>query len=157
MNVPCRFSAFSGLVPARSVPCLRSTWYCAGDSFARHSSSVCVTGNVSVSVACDEPNSRMGLPPRFMVLHSIGCRRWNWEDGGMTAVGEALQPVLPDDAALAALAGRVWRPDVGGPSVVAVRGGDLVDISASCPTMRDLCEADAPAERLRAAPGERIG
>ena len=57
MNLPCRFSGFSGLVPARSVPCLRSTWYCAGDSFARHSSSVCVTGNVSVSAACDEPNS----------------------------------------------------------------------------------------------------
>ncbi len=69
----------------------------------------------------------------------------------MTAFREALQPVLPDDSAQAALAGRVWRPDVGGPSVVAVRDGDLLDISASFPTMRDLCEADAPAERLRAA------
>jgi fumarylacetoacetate (FAA) hydrolase family protein len=75
----------------------------------------------------------------------------------MTALREALQPVLPDDAADAALAGRLWRPDVGGPSVVAVRGGDLLDISASFPTMRDLCEADAPAGRLRAAQGERIG
>ncbi len=75
----------------------------------------------------------------------------------MTALREALQPVLPDDDADAALAGRLWRPDVGGPSVVAVRGGDLLDISASFPTMRDLCEADAPAERLRAAQGERIG
>ena len=75
----------------------------------------------------------------------------------MTAFREALQPVLPDDSTYAALAGRVWRPDVGGPSVVAVRDGDLLDISASFPTMRDLCEADAPAERLRAATGERIG
>jgi fumarylacetoacetate (FAA) hydrolase family protein len=68
-----------------------------------------------------------------------------------------LQPVLPDDSAQAALAGRVWRPDVGGPSVVAVRDGDLIDVSAAFPTMRDLCETDAPAERLRAAEGQCIG
>jgi fumarylacetoacetate (FAA) hydrolase family protein len=75
----------------------------------------------------------------------------------MTAFREALQPVLPDDSAQAALAGRVWRPDVGGPSVVVVRDGDLLDISTSFPTMRDLCETDAPAERLRVATGEHIG
>jgi fumarylacetoacetate (FAA) hydrolase family protein len=75
----------------------------------------------------------------------------------MAAFRDALQPVLPDDGALAALAGRVWRPDAGGPSVVAVRGADLVDVSASFPTMRDLCEADEPAQRLHAAQGERIG
>lgn len=75
----------------------------------------------------------------------------------MAAIRDALQPVLPDDAARAALVGRIWRPDVGGPAVVAVRGGDLVDISAAFPTMRDLCEADAPADSLRAADGERIG
>src|SRR5271165_4545100 len=75
----------------------------------------------------------------------------------MAEFREALQPVLPEDSAQAALAGRVWRPDVGGPSVVAVRDGDLLDISASFPTMRDLGEADAPAERLRTANGERIG
>jgi fumarylacetoacetate (FAA) hydrolase family protein len=75
----------------------------------------------------------------------------------MAAIHEALQPVLPDDSAEAALAGRVWRPDVGGPSVVAVRDGDLLDISATFPTMRDLCESDAPTERLRAATGDSIG
>jgi fumarylacetoacetate (FAA) hydrolase family protein len=75
----------------------------------------------------------------------------------MTAFRDALQPALPDDSAQAALAGRVWRPDVGGPSVVAVRDGELVDVSAGFPTMRDLCEADAPAERLRAGQGEPIG
>src|ERR1700760_4150425 len=83
--------------------------------------------------------------------------RPGWGGCSMTALRDALQPVLPDDSTYAALAGRVWRPDVGGPSVVAVRDGDLLDISASFPTMRDLCEADAPAERLRAATGERIG
>src|SRR5579871_329659 len=68
-----------------------------------------------------------------------------------------LQPVLPEDSAQAALAGRVWRPDVAGPSVVAVRDGVLIDVSRTFPTLRDLCEADAPADRLRAATGERIG
>src|SRR3984957_13285946 len=75
----------------------------------------------------------------------------------MTAFRDALQPVLPDDAADAVLAGRVWRPDVVGPSVVAVRDGALVDVSAAFPTMRDLCEADDPAASLRAARGEAIG
>src|ERR1700722_20817539 len=75
----------------------------------------------------------------------------------MTAFRDALQPVLPDDAADAVLAGRVWRPDVGGPSVVAVRDGALVDMSAAFPTMRDLCEADDPAAALRAARGETLG
>jgi fumarylacetoacetate (FAA) hydrolase family protein len=75
----------------------------------------------------------------------------------MTALREALQPVLPDDSAQAALVGRVWRPDVGGPSVVAVRDGEVIDISAAFATVRDLCEFDDPAERLRSASGERIG
>ena len=52
----------------------------------------------------------------------------------MAALRDALQPVLPDDAAAAVLAGRVWRPDVAGPSVVALRDGELVDVSAAFPT-----------------------
>jgi fumarylacetoacetate (FAA) hydrolase family protein len=64
---------------------------------------------------------------------------------------------LPQDAASAVLAGRAWRPDVGGPSVVAVRDGNLFDVSAAFPTMRDLCETADPASALRAAKGERIG
>ncbi len=64
---------------------------------------------------------------------------------------------LPDDADSAALAVRVWRPDVDGPSVAAVRDGALFDISAAFPTMRDLCEAADPAACLREASGERIG
>jgi fumarylacetoacetate (FAA) hydrolase family protein len=75
----------------------------------------------------------------------------------MPALRDALQPMLPDDAAAAVLAGRVWRPDVAGPSVVAIRDGGLVDVSATFPTMRDLCEADDPAAALRDANGERIG
>ena len=57
---------------------------------------------------------------------------------------------LPQDGAAGALAGRVWRPDVDGPSVVAIRATAMFDISRSFPTMRDLCEAGDPPARLRA-------
>ncbi len=64
---------------------------------------------------------------------------------------------LPRDGAAGALAGRVWNPENGGPGVVAIRDDSVIDISRSFPTMRDLCEDQAPAEALRAAEGERIG
>lgn len=64
---------------------------------------------------------------------------------------------LPADADRAALAGRVWRPDLGGPSLAVLRDDDLVDVTGSFATMRDLCEAQDPAAALRAATGERIG
>ncbi len=75
----------------------------------------------------------------------------------MNQLADAARPALPDDAGQAALAGRVWRPELGGPAVVAVRDGAAVDISRHFPTMRDLCEAPDPAAALRAAPGEAIG
>lgn len=64
---------------------------------------------------------------------------------------------LPVDHGKAALAGRAWRPELAGPSVVTLHGEDLFDISAEFPTMRDLCETVDPAKALRAAKGERIG
>ena len=75
----------------------------------------------------------------------------------MLSLHELSRPVLPADAADAALAGRVWRPDAAGPSVVAVRDGHVFDISAHFATMRDLCEAADPAASLRAAHGELLG
>ncbi|MBW4090968.1 MAG: fumarylacetoacetate hydrolase family protein [Proteobacteria bacterium] len=75
----------------------------------------------------------------------------------MSGFGDALHPVLPDDAGAAALVGRVWRPEMDGPAVVAVRDGGLIDVTAAFPTVRDLCEADDPAAALRAAHGEAIG
>jgi fumarylacetoacetate (FAA) hydrolase family protein len=75
----------------------------------------------------------------------------------MAGLRESLRPVLPDDAGEALLAGRVWRPDVAGPSVVAVRDSDLIDVSRAFPTMRDLCEAADPVAALRGAAGERVG
>ena len=64
---------------------------------------------------------------------------------------------LPDDSEDAALVGRVWRPDLEGPSIVALHGSELVDISAMAPTMRDLCEAPEPAALARDASGEPVG
>jgi fumarylacetoacetate (FAA) hydrolase family protein len=70
---------------------------------------------------------------------------------------DAAFPALPDDAATAALAGRVWRQDVAGPSVAAVRDGAAFDITGTFPTMRDLCESPDPAAALRQAAGEPLG
>jgi len=67
------------------------------------------------------------------------------------------EQTLPADGSVGALAGRVWRPDAEGPSVVAVRAGGVFDISAAFPTMRDLCETADPAASLRVASGERLG
>ena len=64
---------------------------------------------------------------------------------------------LPADADRAALAGRVWRPDLAGPSVVKLQGDTVIDVTATFPTMRDLCETADPATALRAADGESLG
>ena len=64
---------------------------------------------------------------------------------------------LPADGLVGALVGRVWRPDVDGPSVVVARDGALFDVAAAFATVRDLAEAADPAAAARAAPGERLG
>jgi fumarylacetoacetate (FAA) hydrolase family protein len=68
-----------------------------------------------------------------------------------------LAATLPADHAHSALAGRAWRPDLDGPSVIAIRAARAFDISRSFPTMRDLCETPGPAAALRAADGEDLG
>jgi fumarylacetoacetate (FAA) hydrolase family protein len=65
--------------------------------------------------------------------------------------------LLPDDGTKGALVGRVWRPDVAGPAVVAVRPEGVFDVTAIFSTVSALCEQDDPAAALRAAKGERIG
>lgn len=64
---------------------------------------------------------------------------------------------LPKDGADATLAGRIWRPDADGPSVVAIRPDGVFDVSAAFPTIRDLCEADDPARALKQFLGQRVG
>jgi fumarylacetoacetate (FAA) hydrolase family protein len=65
--------------------------------------------------------------------------------------------ILPKDWPHGCLVGRVWRPDVQGPSVVVVRDGALLDISEIFPTMRDLCEAQEPSASVAAFSGEPVG
>jgi hypothetical protein len=59
--------------------------------------------------------------------------------------------ILPDDAESATLVGRAWVPAVSGPSVVVLRGPEVVDVSAVFPTMRALTESVDPAAAATAA------
>ncbi len=61
--------------------------------------------------------------------------------------------MIPKNACLVA---RVFLPDVG-PCVARVDGESLVDVTASFPTMRDLCEQKDPAAAVRAAKGNPLG
>ena len=65
--------------------------------------------------------------------------------------------ILPDDFAAAALMGRIWRPDLASPSVVAIRNDGVFDITDNFPTASQLAGAADPAGALRAARGERVG
>ncbi|AXV18022.1 fumarylacetoacetate hydrolase (plasmid) [Neorhizobium sp. SOG26] len=61
---------------------------------------------------------------------------------------------LPEQALLL---GRIWRPDVQGPSVVTIRDGSLVDITtAEAPTISAVLERDDAAEYVARAPGETV-
>ena len=56
------------------------------------------------------------------------------------------------------LVGRVWNPAVGGPSVVTLRKGRLLDItSRQAPLVRDICELEDPAGFVSDAPGVDLG
>lgn len=53
--------------------------------------------------------------------------------------------------------GRVWRPDVDGPSLVTIRDGAVVDVtSKACPTVSDLLDMDDPVGYLHGADGETL-
>lgn len=62
--------------------------------------------------------------------------------------------LLPADLADATLIGRIWRD---GPCVVAVRGGEVFDITASVSTVSELLERDNPLAFVRQAQGESLG
>ncbi len=65
---------------------------------------------------------------------------------------------LPVDLPLASLVGRAWRPGpAGGPSVIAVRHGEVIDISAVTPTTADLLDRKDAVELARSAPGDSLG
>ncbi|MCD1635802.1 fumarylacetoacetate hydrolase family protein [Martelella mediterranea] len=54
--------------------------------------------------------------------------------------------------------GRIWNAEAGGPSVVAIRDGRIIDITCRrAPLVRDVCEMDDPADYVRTAEGTDIG
>ena len=54
--------------------------------------------------------------------------------------------------------GRLWSPDVSGPSVVTVRDGVVLDITSNAaPMVADICEMDEPNAYVRNAPGKPVG
>jgi fumarylacetoacetate (FAA) hydrolase family protein len=66
---------------------------------------------------------------------------------------------LPDLAPFSdeAFAGRVWRQDVNGPSIVAVLSSGLIDVTCRLvPTISALLELDDPAAWLKSQTGERL-
>ncbi|MCM2493359.1 fumarylacetoacetate hydrolase [Burkholderia glumae] len=66
---------------------------------------------------------------------------------------------LPADLGRALLVGRVWRKTASfeGPCVVAVRDGEVFDITASAPTTADLFDLPDAVEVARRAEGEPLG
>ena len=56
--------------------------------------------------------------------------------------------ILPEDASEALLVGRVWSNVAGGPCVVLVRHGEVLDLTAMAPTVSGLFEIEDLAERL---------
>ena len=69
----------------------------------------------------------------------------------------SIETCLPTDWTKASLVGRVWLADVEGPSVVKVTEAGVFDITMAAPTVADLCNADDPLKRFRAATGPRLG
>lgn len=65
---------------------------------------------------------------------------------------------LPTDVSTALLVGRVWRAGpVNGPCVVLVREGQVIDITASAPTVSDLLDRHDLLAFVRNCHGERLG
>ena len=65
---------------------------------------------------------------------------------------------LDAECATGTLLGRVWTPDAAGPSVVTIRGGEVIDITCrDAPLVRDICEMADPAAYVRSAGGTSLG
>lgn len=63
-------------------------------------------------------------------------------------MGTSTAQLLPTEATDSVLVGRVWDPEAGGPRVVAVRDGELLDLTAEFPTMTDLMENSDPGQAV---------
>lgn len=67
-------------------------------------------------------------------------------------------PLLDAAASGGIFVGRVWNPEVAGPSIVTLRDGVLIDITShEAPTLSALFESQNAAGFVRAASGKEIG
>ncbi|PDT28583.1 fumarylacetoacetate hydrolase [Rhizobium sp. L9] len=67
-------------------------------------------------------------------------------------------PLLDAAACGGIFVGRVWNPEVAGPSIVTLRDGMLIDITShEAPTLSALVESQNAAGFVRAASGKEIG
>ena len=64
---------------------------------------------------------------------------------------------LPQDADAATLVGRAWLPDAGGPAVVTIREGRVIDVTRHWPTVSLLLSESDPTAALCQATGTDIG
>ena len=73
--------------------------------------------------------------------------------GGMSTITSLLTSArcLPADHEDALLIGRIWQPEVCGPSVVRVTSEGIFDLSALAPTISELLELPDPAAAIRAS------
>ncbi|MDQ1831786.1 fumarylacetoacetate hydrolase family protein [Massilia scottii] len=69
---------------------------------------------------------------------------------------DSVKSMLPVDVERALLVGRVWRAGAG-PSVVVLRQGQIIDISAHAATMAELLERADALDIARHAPGDALG
>ncbi|KPQ23277.1 MAG: Fumarylacetoacetate (FAA) hydrolase family protein [Halomonas sp. HL-48] len=68
----------------------------------------------------------------------------------------SMNDILPTDLENALLVGRVWQDETG-PSLVTVKNGQVIDITAFGPTMADLLERDDAQDIVRRAEGPELG
>lgn len=67
------------------------------------------------------------------------------------AAGSSASAPLPEDASEAVLVGRLFDPELGGPTLVTVRGDRLVDVTTrAAPTVAALLDLSDPVAHLRA-------
>ncbi|RRV10094.1 fumarylacetoacetate hydrolase [Pseudomonas sp. v388] len=75
----------------------------------------------------------------------------------MQALQLTIENSMPHDWQRATLVGRVWLPgEQGGPAVVVLRDGEVIDVTAQFPTLSLLLDSDTPLQAAREAGGPRI-
>jgi fumarylacetoacetate (FAA) hydrolase family protein len=76
----------------------------------------------------------------------------------MQSLQLTIENSLPEDWQRATLVGRVWLPGKnGGPAVVLLREGQVIDCTARFPTLSLLLDCEAPLQAVRNATGDSLG